>query len=71
MSARIVKAAKELEGLPYKSYTLEIHNNIESSSVNFTGMDCWTFFETSLVFCRMLETPQTSYSPHDFLAQIE
>ena len=71
MSTRMVKVAKELEGLPYKSYTLEIDNHIESPSVNFTGMDCWTFFETCLAFCKMLETPKTSYTPHDLLRQIE
>lgn len=71
MGARMVKIAKELEGLPYKSYTLEIDNRTESPSVNFTGMDCWTFFETCLAFSRMLETPKASYSPHDLLRQIE
>lgn len=71
MSDRMVKVAKELEGLPYKSYTLEIDNHIESPSVNFTGMDCWTFFETCLCFCRMLETPKASYQPRDLLRQIE
>jgi len=71
MGSRMVKVAKELEGLPYKSYTLEIDNRIESPSVNFTGMDCWTFFETCLAFCRMLETPKASYSAHDLLRQIE
>ncbi len=68
---RMVMVAKELEGLPYKSYTLEIHNHIESPSVNFTGMDCWTFFETCLAFCRMLETPKKRYTPQDLLKQIE
>ncbi len=71
MSTRMVKVAKELEGIPYKSYTLEIHNHIESPSVNFQGMDCWTFFETCLGFCRMLETPKKSYQPSDLLRQIE
>lgn len=71
MGERMVKVAKELEGLPYKSYTLEIDNHIESPSVNFNGMDCWTFFETCLAFSRMLNTPKTSYSPHDLLRQIE
>lgn len=71
MSERMVKVAKELEGLPYKSYTLEIHNHIESPSVNFEGMDCWTFFESCLCFCRMLETPKTTYHPRDLLRQIE
>lgn len=71
MGERMVKVAKEFEGLPYKSYTLEIHNRIESPSVNFTGMDCWTFFEICLGFCRMLETPKQHYSPNDLLQQIE
>ncbi|WP_435894104.1 N-acetylmuramoyl-L-alanine amidase-like domain-containing protein [Oceaniferula spumae] len=71
MGSRMVKVAKELEGLPYKSYTLEIDNHVESPSVNFSGMDCWTFFETCLAFCRMLETPKAQYTPHDLLRQIE
>lgn len=71
IGTRMVKVAKELEGLPYKSYTLEIHNRTESPSVNFTGMDCWTFFETCLGFSRMLETNKKSYTPQDLLKQIE
>lgn len=71
MSTRMVTVAKELEGIPYKSYTLEIHNHVESPSVNFQGMDCWTFFETCLGFCRMLETPKNNYKPSDLLRQIE
>jgi len=71
MGERIVKIAKELEGTPYKSYTLEIDDRIESPSVNFNGMDCWTFFETCLGFSRMLDVPKASYSPHDLLRQIE
>jgi len=39
-------------GTRYKSYTLEIDNRIESPSVNFNGLDCWTFFEASLAFAR-------------------
>lgn len=68
---RMARVAKELEGTPYKSYTLEIDNRIESPSVNFQGMDCWTFFETCLGFCRMLEMPKASYQPQDLLRQIE
>ena len=71
MAQRIVKVAKELEGLPYKSYTLEIDNHVESPSVNFQGLDCWTFFETCLCFSRMLDTPKASYQPEDLLRQIE
>ena len=71
MSQRMVRIARELEGIPYKSYTLEIHNHVESPSVNFYGMDCWTFFETCLCFSRMLDTPKASYQPEDLLRQIE
>jgi len=71
MDQRMVKIAKELEGTPYKSYTLEIDNHIESPSVNFNGLDCWTFFETCLGFSRMLETPKSHYQPQDLLRQIE
>ncbi|MBT8035963.1 MAG: DUF1460 domain-containing protein [Verrucomicrobiae bacterium] len=71
MSSRMVKVAKELEGVPYQSYTLEIDNHIESPSVNFQGMDCWTFFETCLGFSRMLENPKSHYHPRDLLRQIE
>jgi len=71
MGARMSRVAKELEGTPYKSYTLEIDNRIESPSVNFRGMDCWTFFETCLGFCRMLDTAKTSYRTQDLLREIE
>lgn len=68
---RIITIAKEFQGIPYKSYTLEIHNQIESPSVNLHGLDCWTFFETCLAFSRMLNKPNTTYTPHDLLRQIE
>ena len=71
MSSRMVKVAKELEGIPYKSYTLEIHNHIESPSVNFYGLDCWTFFEVCLAFSRMLNTHKATYTYKDLLRQIE
>lgn len=68
---RMARIAMELEGIPYKAYTLEIHDKIESPSVNFTGLDCWTFFETVLGMAKMLETPQRTYTPSDLLRQIE
>lgn len=71
MGKRMSRVAKELEGTPYRSYTLEIDNRIESPSVNFRGMDCWTFFETCLGFCRMLDHPKASYRPQDLLREIE
>ena len=71
MGDRMVQIALELEGTPYKAYTLEIHDKVESPSVNFLGLDCWTFFETVMGISKMLETPQKSYSPSDLLRQIE
>lgn len=68
---RMAAIALELEGTPYKAYTLEIDNHIESPSVNFKGLDCWTFFETTLCLARMLETPQAHYTATDLLRQIE
>src|ERR1051326_1605072 len=51
---RTAAVGQALLGTRYKHFTLEIDNRIESPSVNFTGMDCWTFFETALAFARML-----------------
>ena len=63
--------AKEIHGTPYKSYTLEIHDRIESPSVNFYGFDCWTFFETSLGMARMVEGGKYPTDPGALLKQIE
>src|ERR1043166_585718 len=60
-----------MTGTRYKSYTLEIDNRIESPSVNFNGLDCWTFFETSLAFARMLNEPEENWTPENFLHYIE
>ena len=51
---RTATVGQALVGTRYKHFTLEIDNRIESPSVNFNGMDCWTFFEISLAFARML-----------------
>src|SRR5438093_898957 len=58
-------------GTPYRSFTLEIDNRVESPSVNFTGLDCWTFFETALAFARMLDEPETNWTPAQLLRYIE
>jgi hypothetical protein len=68
---RTAAVGKALTGTRYKSYTLEIDNRIESPSVNLVGLDCWTFFETSLAFARMLNEPEESWSPENFLHYIE
>lgn len=58
-------------GTPYKSYTLEIDDKIEAPSVNFHGLDCWTFFEVALAFARMVEEPEENWTPQTFLRYIE
>jgi len=68
---RVAVVGRAMIGTPYKSYTLEIDNHIEASSVNFTGLDCWTFFEASLAFARMVGEPQANWTPQTFLKYIE
>ena len=60
-----------LVGTRYKHFTLEIDNRIEAPSVNFTGMDCWTFFEISLAFARMLDEPEANWTPERMLHYVE
>ena len=52
-------------------YTLEIDDHVEAASANFYGMDCWTFFEISLAFARMLNEPTEEWTPAKFLHYIE
>ena len=71
MDTRMLTLARELEGVPYVGFTLEIHDRIECPSVHFHALDCWTFFETVLALARMIETPKTAYVWTDLLAEIE
>ena len=68
---RTVKVGLALAGTPYLGYTLEVDDRIESPSADFYGMDCWTFFEISLGFARMLHAKAPPYEPADLLALIE
>ena len=68
---RTAAVGKALVGTRYKHFTLEIDNRIESPSVNFYGMDCWTFFETALGFARMLNEPESNWTPERLLYFIE
>lgn len=71
LSKRIATVGLALVGTPYKSYTLEIDDHIEAPSVNFDGVDCWTFFETSLAFARMLGDDSSPNTPEKLLHYIE
>src|SRR2546422_3447002 len=68
---RTATVAQALVGTRYKHFTLEIDNRIESPSVNFQGMDCWTFFEIALGFARMLNEPESNWTPERLLHYIE
>jgi N-acetylmuramoyl-L-alanine amidase-like len=68
---RTATVGQALVGTRYKHFTLEIDNHIEAPSVNFQGMDCWTFFEISLAFARMLNEPEDVWTPQKMLAYIE
>src|SRR5947199_678257 len=68
---RTAAVGRAMVGTPYRSYTLEVDNRVESPSVNFTGLDCWTFFETALAFARMLDEPETNWTPTQLLRYIE
>ena len=68
---RTATVGQAMVGTPYRSYTLEVDNHIESPSVNFNAMDCWTFFEIALGFARMLNEPQTDWTPGTLLHNIE
>ncbi len=68
---RTATVGRALVGTRYQSFTLEIDNRIEAASANFAGMDCWTFFEISLAFARMLDEPPDEWTPQRFLHYIE
>src|SRR5258708_35709299 len=68
---RTAAVGQALVGTRYKHFTIEIDSRIESPSVNFRGMDCWTFFEISLAFARMLDEPEENWTPDRLLHYIE
>ena len=68
---RTAKVGLALTGTPYEGYTLEIDNRVEAPSANFQGLDCWTFYEISLGFARMLHAKPPPYQPADLLHMIE
>ncbi len=68
---RTVRVAAALMGTPYKGFTLEIDDHVEAPSANLEAVDCWTFFEISLGFARMLRVKEGAYAPADLLRMIE
>ncbi len=68
---RTATVGKALCGTPYGNYTLEIDDKIESPSVNFDLLDCWTFYEASLAMARMVRNSPSLWSREAFLHYIE
>src|SRR5947207_6487330 len=47
---RTAALGQAMVGTPYRSFTLEVDNRVESPSVNFTGLDCWALVDSVLIF---------------------
>ena len=71
LGERTVRVGLALAGTPYQGYTLEVDDRVESPSVDFQGVDCWTFFEISLGFARMIHAKPAPYAPADLLHMVE
>lgn len=68
---RVARIGTQFIGVPYKGFTLEIHDRVECPSANCDAMDCWTFFEIALCMARLLERPKREYTPSDLLKEIQ
>jgi len=57
----VIAIAKSFLGLEYEAQTLE-KGDREKLVVHLTGLDCYTFLETSLVFARCIKEGDTSFA---------
>ena len=65
---RIGAIGMALRRTPYAVDTLELHEDREVCSVNLRGLDCVTFFESTLAFARMLGRGE--HTPEALLAEV-
>jgi len=65
---RIGAIGMALQQTPYVEATLELFEDREVCSVNLRGLDCVTFFESSLGFARMLR--RDGRTPDSLLAEV-
>ncbi len=56
----LISIAKSFIGLEYESHTLD-KNKKENLVVHLSGLDCYTFLETSLVFARLIKEGKTNF----------
>lgn len=68
---RTCTVGRALLGVSYGNYTLEIHDRIESPSANLRMLDCWTFYEISLAFARMIRSHPAPWQATELLHFIE
>ncbi len=71
LGERTARVGLALAGTPYANFTLEIHDHVEAPSANLRGVDCWTFYEISLGFARMLHAKAGPYAPEDLQRTLE
>jgi hypothetical protein len=71
LGERTAQIAREMAGVPYVNYSLEVDDKIESPVVNLLGMDCWTFYENVLAISRLLTHKPGPYKPQDMLQMVE
>ncbi len=71
LGERTATVAKSLLGTKYGSYTLEIDDHVESASANFHELDCWTFYEVSLAFARMIHAHPAPWTGAELLHFVE
>ncbi len=64
----IAAVGMQLRGTPYVASTLELDVDREFCSINLLGLDCVTFFESSLDFARMLKKGENT--PEAMMAQV-
>ena len=57
----VIAIAKSFLGLDYAEKTLE-QGDHEQLVINLTGLDCYTFLETSLVFARCIKKGDTTFA---------
>lgn len=64
----LIEVGKTFLGLDYEAFTLE-KGETEQLVIHLTGLDCYTFFESSLVFARCIKKGKTTFE--DYQAELE
>jgi len=68
IGARVGAVGMALRRTPYVDGTLELYDDREVCSVNLSGLDCVTFFESALALARMLK--RDVHTPESLLTEV-